>query len=318
MLKRFLQYLVSTSVFGLFLMSGSCQKEAPTLQESLKYEYDDDENSLLWEISGKDLKQPSFLYGTIHIMRKEVFAYDDVVKRIFDTCSAYAMELNMADIDMKKMTEMMMMDKPLDSVISPDKYHQLDSLFLAESGAGLEMFKKMKPFFIMATLMKKDMGDDMGTALDLDFYNKAQEAGKKLIGIEKFEEQMAAVDALTIEEQVDMMLQGFSDTTSSLLRFDDMMKMYLEQDLSGLTDMMLDDPAYPKEFNEAFIVKRNKRMADRISDISQKRMTFNAVGAAHLPGKEGVIALLREKGYTVKPIHFTFQEPKPKKASKNK
>jgi hypothetical protein len=246
-------------------------------------------------------------------MRKEVFAYDKTVKAIFDSCQAYAMEVNFAEVDLMAMNEMMKMNKPLDSVISVEKYNRLDSLVRLRAGVPLATMKNIKPFFIMATLMKKEIGGDMETPLDLDFYAKAQKAGKKLIGIEKIEEQLAAVNSLTIEQQVDMMIKGYSDTTSSLSRFESMLDLYLKQEVQAITKMTMEDDAYPESFNEEFIVKRNKKMADRIGEISAKRMTFNAIGAAHLPGADGVIQLLRDKGYTVKPIYFTFKKTKKKK-----
>ncbi|MFI5203356.1 MAG: TraB/GumN family protein [Flavobacteriales bacterium] len=314
-MKLLKNYRFSGFLFGLLFISTACYKneEAGSLPGTAEYEFKDDENSLLWEISGKGLKQPSYLYGTIHIMRKEVFAYDNVVKAIFDSCRAYAMELNMADIKLEEMNKMMKLDRPLDSILPPVKYHQLDSLLKAKSGLPLSQMKMIKPFFIMALMMKKEIGGDMETALDLDFYDKAQKAGKKLIGIEKFEEQMAAVDALTIEQQADLMIKGYLDTTSSMSKFEEMLESYLKQDLPAIMKMMLEDESYPPEFNEAFIIKRNKKMADRIGEISAKRMTFNAIGAAHLPGKDGVIQLLRNNGYTVKPIKFTFKKTKKEK-----
>ncbi|MFZ5551808.1 MAG: TraB/GumN family protein [Bacteroidota bacterium] len=296
-------------VVFLLVRCGSASQTAAEevkMNEIIGYEYDTDEKSLLWEITGNGLKQPSYLYGTIHIQRKEVFAYDTVVSKIFDTCAAYAMELNMDEIDMKKMNKTMQMDKPLDSIISAEKYRVMDSLMLAEAGMGMTMFKKMKPFFLMAMMMKDDIGTDMPMALDLDFFNKAKKKKKKLIGIEKFEEQMAAVDELTIEEQVDMILEGMKDTTHGAFKFDEMLDTYLAGDLEKMVELTKDS-TYPEKFHKAFLHDRNIRMADRIAKICSEQMTFNAVGAGHLGGDDGVIALLRKKGFTLKPIKTEFK-----------
>ena len=58
----------------------------------------------------------------------------------------------------------------------------------------------------------------------------------------------------------------------------------------------------PPKLYRALVTDRNKRMAERIGDMAQKQSTFAAVGALHLPGNEGVITLLREKGYTVEAV----------------
>ena len=76
------------------------------------------------------------------------------------------------------------------------------------------------------------------------------------------------------------------------------MKYYIEQNLDSLLVMNDKQPMPPKLY-KALITDRNVRMADRIDLFIHKQPTFIAVGALHLPGPGGVIALLRKKGYTV-------------------
>lgn len=295
------------SLFALVFLLGSCG-EAPkplSMQEHYGYAYAENDNSLLYEISGNGLKTPSYLYGTIHIQRKEVFDFDTLVMQLFDTCQAYAMEVAMDEVNPMKAAKMMTLEKPLDSLISMEKFHKLDSIYEAETGSKLGMMKMTKPFFLIAQLMAEDIGGDMEMALDFYLFTKAKEAKKKTIGIEKFEEQMAAVDQLTIEEQVDIIIKSVEDSTSSMAKFDELLKMYLDGNLMDLMKMM-EDPAYPEKFNKAFLHDRNIRMADRIAEISKEQMTFNAIGAAHLAGPDGVVALLRKKGFEVKPIKIQF------------
>ncbi len=270
------------------------------------YSYADNDNSLLWEISGNGLKEPSYLYGTIHIQRREVFEYDTVVSIVFNKSAAYAMELNMEEIDPMKAAALMQTDKPLDSILSPEKYRQLDSLFLAHTGMNLSLMKKTKPFFLMAQIMQLQIGGDMPVALDLDFFEKAREQKKKLIGIEKFEEQMAAVDELSIEEQTDLILEGYKDGEAPLAQIDELLEAYLNAEVQKMAELSK-DTLYPEKFHRAFLQERNIRMADRIAEIVREQVTFNAVGAAHLGGEEGVITLLRQKGFELKPIKTAFK-----------
>ncbi|HRE75148.1 MAG TPA: TraB/GumN family protein [Flavobacteriales bacterium] len=311
MKKNQIKALIPASVgFILFLLA--CTGKKQSLQEQLGYEYAENENSLLWEISGNGLAEPSYLYGTIHIQRKEVFDYDTLVGLLVDTCAAYAMELNMEEMNPFKVAKMMALDEPLDKLIPVEKYNQLDSFFRAETGTGIGLRKTTKPFFLMSEIMMKEIGGDMPMALDLHFFSQAKSKKKKVIGIEKFEEQMAAVDELTVEEQVDIILKGLGDSTSSLNKFDELIETYLKGDLEGMV-RLTQDTLYPPKFNKAFLIDRNIVMADRIADICNKQVTFNAIGAGHLGGPEGVIALLRKKGYTVKPIKTTFGNKQLKK-----
>lgn len=295
-------YLSSLPVL-LLLINCSKKKE---FNEIIGYSYNENENALLWEISGNGLKQPSFLYGTIHIQRKEVFNYDSIVNVIFDTCAAYAMELNMDEISPFSAAKKMMMDKDVRELISPEKYRILDSIYMASEGKPIGSMGKMKPFFLMSQMMMKEIGGDMPLALDLHFFDRAKDQDMKVIGIEKFEEQMAAIDVLTVDEQVDMIIDGYKDTSSSVTKFEEMIQTYLGGDLNGMAKLT-EDPAYPEKFSKVFLWDRNIVMADRIAEISKEQMTFNAVGAGHLGGDKGVIALLRKKGYTLKPIKTVFK-----------
>lgn len=291
----------------ILIACGASSDEKNSFKDKLGYKYAESDNSVLWEISGKGLKQPSFIYGTIHIQDKRVFAYSKVVNDIFDTCSAYAMEINMDEVDLTKTAKMAMLDKPLYEIINPKKFLLLDSLMKKRTGSGVGMYNNMKPFFMAAVMLKAYEHQDMPFPLDLDFFKKAKKKKKKLIGIEKFEEQMAAVDKMTIEEQADMIIEGLKDWDKTKDLYTDMVKIYVKQDLPKLMELMK-DTTLPKAFETSLLTDRNKIMAERIDSIVQQQSTFNAIGAAHLGGKDGVVELLRQRGYTVKPVKFKFKK----------
>lgn len=274
-------------------------------EEKKEYEYGDDK-TLLWEISGNGLKEPSYLYGTIHIQNAKVFAYDTVVSMVFNKSKAYAMELNMDDMNMTEMIKFMTMEKPIDSFLTPSQFRTIDSLLQKRMGMSLTLQRNYKPFFIYSELMVSSEKKDKPVALDLDFFLKAKKAKKKLIGIEEFAEQFAAVDMISIEDQVKMLLEMTKEDASDSL-YNLLVETYLEGDLEKMIDLSK-DTSMPENFEKAFLIDRNIRMADRIGKICQEQQTFNAVGAAHLGGPDGVIALLRKNGYTVKPIKTEFKK----------
>lgn len=263
--------------------------------------------SLLWEISGKGL-QTSYLYGTIHIQDKRVFQYDDIVEEKIMDCDAYAMELLIDEIKREDIEKSMLMKKhTIKELLSGKDYALLDSTLKAKIGAGMLMLNKMKPFFIASQLMQADLSKDMEEALDIYFLNKAKKAGKLIFGIEQFSDQIGAIDQISLDEQCEMLMDAIRDTLKEEQQFDDLLKAYL----SGNLDTMLvlsSDTSLPEKFNKAFLIDRNKGMAKNIIKLCKKQKTFNAIGATHLGGEKGVIALIRKKGYTVKPIVFTFKE----------
>jgi uncharacterized protein len=265
------------------------------------------ENSLLWEVSKKN-KKLSYLYGTVHVQDKRVFAFDSIVYEKLSMCDAFAMEVLMDEIDQAEAMEAMLMKKhTLKDLYSQEEYEFLDSVVKESTGQGLFVFNKMKPFFLSSQLMQMELSMDMELALDLHFLEYARNNEKICLGIEKFKDQIKAIDAISIEDQADMLYEGLTDTSSNLSMdaFDELLEAYILQDIDKLYELSA-DTTMPAEFNEYFLVKRNKKMARRIIKFGKKQPTFNAIGAAHLPGEEGVIALLRQKGYTVKPVKFEF------------
>jgi len=297
-------------VFPLLFVLGcaaTSKDEKKSFNQIVGYDYCKNDQSILWEISGNGLKQPSFLYGTIHLQDKRVFSYSKEVMAIFDTCSAYAMELNMDEIDAKEMMKSFRLEKPLYEMIPGHKFKLLDSLLKLRTGGGIGMYVNFKPFFIAGELVKAYEDQDMPFPLDMDFFQKAKKKKKKVIGIEKLEEQLAAVDSMTLEDQADMIIDGLKDWDKSKKLYNDMTRTYLKQDIKEMM-LMMKDTTLPKAFETSLIIDRNKVMAERIDKIVNDQPTFNAVGAGHLHGDEGVIALLRNKGYTLKPVKFKFKK----------
>jgi len=264
--------------------------------------------TILWKVSGKKLKSPSYVYGTIHIQDKKVFAFDETVTNAFNSCDAFAMEILMDELDMDEVKEAMFMEKhTIDEFLTDEEYRILDSIVKEMTGTGMLMYNKMKPFFLSSQLMQMNMSQDMEMALDLYFLNMARDAGKSCYGVEKFSDQIDAIDAISIEEQVDMLYEGLTDTTSvnSDAQFDELLDAYLSFDSEKIFDIS-NDTALPAEFNKAFLIDRNKGMVKNFIKIAKKESLFCAVGAAHLVGEEGVVELLRKKGYTVEPVLFKW------------
>lgn len=261
-----------------------------------------EENCLLWKISGKNLKEPSYLFGTIHITDERVFQFDSTFNAAFNSCDAYAMELLLDDIDKEDLSEAMLLKNgKVTDYLDDAEEHVLDSVLNEKVGMGLFAFEKLKPFFIYSQLIQSEMSHDMGEALDMHLLTRARNEGKLTFGIEKPTEQFGAVDQITIEEQLDLIFKHIEESTTPENEMDEMIEAYLAADLQSLLELVT-DTALPAKFNQAFLIDRNVVMAKRIIKISKAQPTFHAIGAAHLPGPNGVIALIRKKGYTVEPV----------------
>lgn len=264
-------------------------------------------HSLCWRITGPGLKQPSYLYGTMHVSDKRVFHFGDKVTKAFDASRAYAMELDPDKaLNPAVALSLVMKDGSRISRMLPDSdYRFADSVIKVATGFGLAPFDQVEPVLVTALLEMGSMGmtagdtANMSEEMDLYFYRKAREQHKKQIGIETVDEQIAALHSLTYQEQADQLKDAIEQMRHADGAGDkDLLKYYIQQDLDSLLAMS-DESQMPDKFYKALVTDRNIRMADRIAEFIRKQPTFIAIGALHLPGDGGVIELLRRKGYTV-------------------
>jgi uncharacterized protein YbaP (TraB family) len=284
----------------------SGKKKAKVLPE---YEYGT-EQALLWEISGNGLAHKSYLYGTIHIQMKEVFQYDDVVLELFEYCDAFSMETLLDEVPMgETMAAMKMKDTTLQDLLTEEEYARLEVEFKAVTGVDVSIMNDFKPFFLSAQMTLISLPKDMPEALDMHFLKMAREdKSKKVFGLEEFMDEVNAIDQISLKDQAKMMMDGLDSTgIMSKEKLAEMLEAYLVADLETLNEATKDS-MLPPEFEEALLVKRNYKMADKVEEYAKAQSTFNAMGAAHLTGEVGIVTLLREKGYEVKPIKTKFKE----------
>jgi uncharacterized protein YbaP (TraB family) len=125
-------------------------------------------------------------------------------------------------------------------------------------------------------------------------------------GIETVAEQLNAVNVIPITTQVRMLKDALKTFVSAKETIQKLTNIYVKQDIANLMKDMSDNTPLDADFDEALLTKRNLVMADRIATIIGSRSTMIAVGAGHLGGEKGLIALLKKKGYVLKSVPFVF------------
>ena len=264
-------------------------------------------NALLWKITGNGLKNPSYLYGTMHTSDARILRQGDKALPYLEQTKQYAMELDPKESFNIAMLEKVMMGKgySLKKMIPEREYKLIDSLVEKSTGVSLALFDNISPVFISAIVEADGSGLQKNTTgesfLDTYLSEKAAKKKKTVVGIETVDEQIGALNVLSYQEQADLLVDAVHDLEKGADTGGDMVKYYLEQNLDSIAEMDATADMPPKLYR-ALVTDRNKRMAERIGDMAHKQSTFAAVGALHLPGNEGVITLLREKGYTVEAV----------------
>ena len=306
-MKKSINSIIALVLFTIFLTScGSTAKTTSTTSTTVASVKEEKlANSLLWKISGNGLEKPSYLYGTIHMTCN--YLLTDKMKNAFAETDQLALEIDMDDPDMqtKMMQSMMMTDgKTIKSILSEEDYTKLAGFFKENAGMSLEMFNTIKPFAISAMLISKMVPCSPPGSYEAEFMKIAKEQNEEVNGLETIEFQLSVFDSIPYKDQLDDLVKMANEgIEESKTEFTKISELYSNEDIEGLLSIMTESEDMTAKFKEVLLDKRNKNWIPVIKEMTQQKPTFFGVGAMHLPGKTGVIKLLRAEGYTVEAVN---------------
>lgn len=264
----------------------------------------DKTNTLLWEISGNGLQQPSYLFGTIHMICKEDFLISEIVKQKFNSSKQVYLELDMDDPQLQ-VTMMQQMQLPgketLINKLGESNFKKLDSFLQKEMSINVVMFDKFKPMMVMGLLAQRLLPCATIESYDLNFVKMASEQRKEILGLEKVEEQIGVFDAIPDSLEIRSIMNMVNDFYAQKKEFTRMISIYKSQDLEALYQLMVESPEMMGS-QELLLYRRNRNWIPVMESAMKNSSTFFAVGAGHLGGSQGVLELLRKQGYMVKGI----------------
>lgn len=297
------------------------ERDDPAKLERIRAEAADVANgdALLWRIEKKGA-EPSYLFGTMHMSDPRVVRLGDEAEAALDASTTVVIETTEI-LDQSKMMaamvaqpELMMFtdDTTLFSLLSEDDRATAEAA-LTRRGIPPASVQKMKPWMIasMVALPACELARKAAGAkvLDVELAERAQAGGKALAGLETIVDQLGAMASLPMEFH----MRGLVDTLALGERIDDVIETMIVLYLDGETSMFWpffravlpsdeQSAAGFAAFEETMITARNDTMAARAAPFIDAGGAFIAVGALHLPGDEGLVALLREAGYTVSAV----------------
>ena len=287
------------------------QVEAP-----VSYSPTDADKALLWEVSGEDLPKPSFVFGTIHMINKTDFFLTEGAKQALASTDKITFEINMEDMGniaalMPVMMKMFMADgKTLKDLYSEEEYKLVQAHF-EKLGLPLAFMGRIKPMFLSmmasedAMNMQNPSQESEIVSYEMELMKMAQDQEKAVDGLETAEFQMSLFDSIPYDVQAQMLMASIEsdETDSESNQLEEMVKMYKDQDIQGMQRMVKGDTGGISEYEELLLLRRNRNWIPIMEDMMANNPTFFAVGAGHLGGEEGVIALLRKAGYKVEPVN---------------
>ncbi len=306
---------------GKDLLSELRQNEPARYAEAVK-EADATPNGkgIFWKIEKPGLNA-SWLLGTMHVTDPRVLNLPPRAQEAHDGADTIVIESDEI-LDEKKATASLLMRPDLmmftdgttiEKLLSPEDYTRLED-GLKQRGIPLSAVSRMRPWMIASAvalpaceMARKAKGVQF---LDQKIAADAAAEGKQVKGLETLAEQLQAMAELPTEFHLKSLIETLELGAKMNDVVETMTDIYLSGDI-GMTMPMLktvtpegseEDSDYAA-FEQRIILDRNKVMAERAAPILANGNVFMAVGALHLPGKEGVIELLRQQGFTVTAVN---------------
>lgn len=268
-----------------------------SLNTTRTQEYQTLKNSVLWKIEHADLEKPSYVLGTLHMMCEEDFELKDKVVQVLEKSDALVLEVNLSDADeMKSMQEILTDSKKISEELTTEQYAILDKKVQGILNMPLVNFDSYGLGILYFTLTSKMLPCSKPKFMEMELMQLAQKNGVSIGALE------------TVKEQMDMISKGFTPeyNYNQILLFDAYKKdfalsidAYTKEDIETAVGFITKKDYMDENATKYVQVVRNKNWVEKMPGMMKDKANVFAVGTAHLVGKEGVIHLLREKGYTV-------------------
>jgi uncharacterized protein YbaP (TraB family) len=290
----------------LFLLLSPFLLFAQPRQKSRKYP------SLLWEISGKGMKKPSYLFGTMHVSSKLAFHLADSFFLGIRNADVVALETNpeswQEDMSKYDLSENDYAgSNPYTSYMQvPSEYLSINTLRFYKYDKKVERGLYSNPSAIN-NLLYRSYGNEASdfeedTYLDMYIYQCGKKWGKKVTGVERYGESMKLMMEAYRDAAKDIHIRERSYDPDEGYSAGKLQDAYRSGNLDWL-DSINKYNSVSAAFDEKFLYRRNEIQAMSIDSILRSGQSlFVGVGAAHLPGNRGVIEILRNAGYSLRPV----------------
>lgn len=279
---------------------------------------------LLYKISGKGLRKPSYIIGTYHLAPVSfVDSIPGLRSALAESEQVYG-EIETADMtspeNIAKMQQAMMLPegKTLTELLTPEQMQKLNATMKELLGVDMsnpmvaQQMNKMLPQALVTQLtvimyLKKHSGFNPTQSFDDYFQQQAVAQGKPVGGFETMDFQLQALfGSISIERQIELLMCFLNNREWEESQVDNIVEAFFAQDLNRIEAAMDEKQDNScdatDEENDLLIYGRNATWLKKMPEIMQQKSTFFAVGAAHLAGERGVLAGLRNAGYLVEGV----------------
>lgn len=294
-MKKVVFFVLATVILGyLHPVSHAQTKTAP------------EAGSLLYRISGNGLTKPSYMFGTFHAICPTEMVPLETLDVYLDQTDQMVMEIDMDDAtEMQSLTLAALISggKTLKDYLTPEQFAKIDEMTKNLLGYPAENLKALKPTMlaVMALTSPKAIGCTPNV-YDLSLMQKATAKKKPISGLETVASQIKVLDSKPMEAQAKELYEIALDPQKAVRDLKRLMEAYKMRDPEKLFEISTGQMTNDKDFKARLLDDRNLAWIPKMETAIKEKPTFFAVGAGHFGGKNGLINLLKAKGYQVTPV----------------
>lgn len=263
------------------------------------------EQGLLWRIEGKGAA-PSHVFGTVHLADPRVTKLPGPVARELDAASSVSLEVTLDTPNITTLANRMIYTdgRDLQSVAGAELFQQAAAL---TAGLGLPepLLRMFKPWAV--ALLLSAPPQDPSSVLDFVLARRAAEKGKPVHELEGMEEQIGALESFPEADQVALLRHAVENRNRMQDWIGRIVEAYLARDLAAMNRISEEssggDPRVKEAYTSRLLYERNERMVEKMEARLAEGRAFIAMGALHLYGDRGVLALLASRGYRVTRVY---------------
>ena len=264
--------------------------------------------AILWKIE-KENTPSSWLLATIPATNKQLAEFNPATLKALSDSKYIGTEFHNDINSVVEMAQTMLDEKPtLEQKIGKENFAKLVPLLEAR-GYPSTVTAKLKPWAAIMMLLSPRPAKDV-IPMDDRLLKYTMENSRKYFGVETVAQQLAPYQAIPTEKQIPI-LKGLIQNEAKLEQnFSKVIAAYQQQDLEKVQQLLQieaiaiseKDRAWYKQWRQQTINQRNKVIVERLKIPFEKGESFVGIGAAQLPGKDGLLSQLRAAGYRVTPV----------------
>jgi hypothetical protein len=262
-----------------------------------------------WKATGKG--GTIYLMGSIHLMSDSFYPLNPALEATFKDSDLLVEEVDLAEMldpsaQMAILSRgMLPVNQSLDKVLSPATLALVQKT-AGDLGGGGGPLMRFKPWMLAIALQGLELakaGFDPALGLDKHFYDQAKAAGRAVQGLETVEFQISRFDTMTMEQQDRMLAQTLKELATETATVGKLGDAWKTGDVAGVESIALADLKSDPLMYQRLLVERNRNWMPKVEALFLRRgRALVVVGAAHLVGPDGLLAMLKAKGYTIEQL----------------